>query len=435
MNQDFPPVSVIIPTHNRSFSLQRTLDALSRQRFPFQRTEVLVVADGCTDPTKEMLKTYPAPFPLRFLEQSRQGPAAARNHGAASATGKYLIFLDDDIETSPQFIEAHGQAHQRWPEHTVIGYLSPDVQVQFGFFHLELQIWWQTIFHEMVQPGHRYTYCDLLTGNFSIEAEIFKRMGGFDASLRCHEDYEFGFRLIRSGIPLILVPEAHGVHHETTTLDRSLKRKYEEGKADVLLGIRHPELRPQLPLIPFLKSPSFRNKCLATLAGRWPGIGDKLADGVRQMLTPLERIKQYRRWQRLFGALSDYWYLRGVMEDLNLLTGPERASLNGSDHKDPADLPIEINLKDGLEAAEQKLNRERPASARLRYGQQPVGVISPRVGAEKLRGAHLRPILATELAESLLKALALETAMSPLNPFSRPPRNDTGLFPRKTHAH
>ena len=48
-------VSVIIPTHNRSASLRRTLDALRRQTYSLEQVEVVVVADGCIDDTVEML--------------------------------------------------------------------------------------------------------------------------------------------------------------------------------------------------------------------------------------------------------------------------------------------------------------------------------------------------------------------------------------------
>ncbi|MBF8302594.1 MAG: glycosyl transferase family 2, partial [Candidatus Dadabacteria bacterium] len=61
MNRDMPTISIIIPTHNRSASLLRTLDALRVQTYPLQQVEVLVVADGCSDGTVEGLRHYTAP--------------------------------------------------------------------------------------------------------------------------------------------------------------------------------------------------------------------------------------------------------------------------------------------------------------------------------------------------------------------------------------
>jgi glycosyltransferase involved in cell wall biosynthesis len=103
-------VSIVIPTHNRRDSVERALRALTRQTYPLAASEVIVVADGCTDGTPEISRAG-WPFPLRIMEEASRGPAAARNRGAAVATGELLIFLDDDIEVSPGFVAAHVRAH------------------------------------------------------------------------------------------------------------------------------------------------------------------------------------------------------------------------------------------------------------------------------------------------------------------------------------
>jgi hypothetical protein len=76
---------------------------------------------------------------------------------------------------------------------------------------------------------------------------------------------------------------------------------------------------------------------------------------------------------------------------------------------------IEIDLKEGLFAAEQLLDTYRPTSIRICYGYQPVGYVPLAPGRERLRGEHLRPFLATTLASSLLSAIALEKAMDALS--------------------
>src|SRR5262245_19563251 len=138
MNTDASTISVIIPTHNRCASLRQTLDALSAQTYPLQQVEVLVVADGCVDGTVEMLRRYRAPFGMRIIEQQGQGPAAARNQGAAHATGRLLLFLDDDVKVVPSLIEAYVSAHQRCPGQVVVGYLPPVLESQEGFFRIQL---------------------------------------------------------------------------------------------------------------------------------------------------------------------------------------------------------------------------------------------------------------------------------------------------------
>jgi hypothetical protein len=73
----------------------------------------------------------------------------------------------------------------------VIGYLPARVR-DTDFFSIALRGWWDAMFQEMWKPGHRFTFRDLLSGNFSLERGLFDAVGGFETQLRCHEDYELG---------------------------------------------------------------------------------------------------------------------------------------------------------------------------------------------------------------------------------------------------
>ena len=263
-----PTVSVIIPTHNRCASLQRALGALRAQTYSLREVEVIVVADGCADDTADVVGRYTAPFTLCLIDQPGQGPAAARNCGAAQARGQLLLFMDDDIEPASCWIEAHVSAHAGRTDRVVIGYLPPFIQEPADFFHIELRGWWEAMFQPMRRSDHRFGYWDLLSGNFSLPAELFFRVGGFDPTLWCHEDYELGFRLIQAGASFIFAEDAWGYHHEVTDLDRSLERKYQEGRADVMIGHRHAELRPALPLARFGEPWSSLSRRLRRLLSR-----------------------------------------------------------------------------------------------------------------------------------------------------------------------
>jgi GT2 family glycosyltransferase len=406
-------VSVIIPTHNRKFTLQRTLDALAGQTLSPRDMEVLVVSDGCTDGTAEMVHGYHAPFPLQVVEQTGEGPAAARNHGAALASGKLLLFLDDDVEAAPSLVENHVRAHRSRPNEVVIGYLPPvHPSGPASFFHMGLRAWWEDKFYLMRQAGYRYTYSDLLSGNFSLEAELFASVGGFDPALQCHEDYELGIRLIKAGVTFCFASDAVGYHHEITDLECSFKRKYDEGKADVLIGQRHPDLRPILPMAR-LEAYSLSNRISRRLAFRWPMVGDIVAGLLRLVLGLLEwgRIRGF--WQRLYQGLLTYWYWRGVAGELG-----KPLALGSSLQPSPG-IPetqicrTEIDLSEGLKAAKQKIDHERPTSVYIRFKQHFIGYIPPQPGAEPLRGAHLRSILLTNMLQPMLVAMAMEGILSP----------------------
>ena len=405
-------ISIVIPTHNRRASVERALQALSTQSYPPASIEVIVVADGCTDGTAT-LACQPWPMETRVIEQAHVGPGAARNRGAATATGQLLIFLDDDVEASRGLVAAHAGAHAAGDEMVAIGYLPPELQGRQDLFAFMLRAWWEAMFERMDAIGHRFAYSDLLSGNFSLPRSLFTRVGGFDETLRCHEDYELGLRLIAAGARLRFVPEAAGRHHEHTTLERALQRKREEGRADVVLARRHPELALVLPFAARHRHLTLRGRLLRHLSLTWPAAGDLMAGSCRLTLTALERGRLRGRWRRLLDELLSYWYLRGVGEGL---AGQPPETIFGSPPRMSA-AACELDLQIGLDAAMEVLDDIRPESLRLRWGQVIVGDVEPHPGAEPLRGRHLPGLLRDRFAGPFAKALArahdLENATAP----------------------
>ncbi len=247
---DTPPLTIVIPTHDRAASLRRTLDALARQDCDPGLFEIVVVADGCTDGTHALVETFTMAPRLRLLAREGAGPSAARNAGAARAAGEILVFLDDDIEVDRGFVSSHASRHLSEDKRplVVIGYCPPRVVPTRGLYSAELMNWWEGMFDAMEQPARRFRYSDLLSGNFSLRKSLFNAVGGFDDRLRCHEDYELGFRLIQAGAVFAFERRAWGHHYDISDFERSLARKRDEGKADVELARIHPQLLAGLPL-------------------------------------------------------------------------------------------------------------------------------------------------------------------------------------------
>lgn len=94
-------VTAIIPTWNRADCLRRAIDSALNQRGV--AIEVVVVDDGSTDGTREMLREYGER--IRVVYQQQRGPASARNAGIAIASGEFIAFLDSDDEWLPQKTE------------------------------------------------------------------------------------------------------------------------------------------------------------------------------------------------------------------------------------------------------------------------------------------------------------------------------------------
>jgi len=404
-------ISVIIPTHNRKSALLKTLTALTAQTFPLNNFEVIVVADGCNDGTTEMLEGLDSPLGLTIIEQVGNGAASARNSGASKATGSFLLFLDDDIEASPHLLEAHVLQLQRNPKRVVIGYLPTILEGQKGIFRTKLREWWEDMFIKMNQQGYRFSFRDLLSGNFSLSAKLFKEIGGFNINFKCQEDYELGLRLIQAGASFTFAPQALGYHHEITNLDRSLQRKYQEGKAAVQFAKEYPSIIYALPIISQFNSWYGRTylKQLKYIF-KWPSITDSLARWLRQYLNILEWLRMRGSWQRLLDKLMAYWYLRGVADASGnnemLLTILKDAKAN--EGQGPFPLPFILDIKNGIDKAEIELDKYQPVSLTIKYGDYSIGYVDPKFGFENLRGGHLRTILAKSFADSLAHALTLD---------------------------
>lgn len=407
-------VSVVIPTHNRRAVLQRAIESLAAQSYAPHLVEVIVVADGCTDGTERMVIN--PPLAGRVLAQAHRGPAAARNTGAAAAHGDLLIFLDDDVEASPGLIEAHVRAQKSvGTPALVIGHLPSKPEYAPDLFRIALRSWWDAMFERMRQPGHRFTYADVLSGNCSIPRDFFDMLGGFEERLRCHEDFELGYRALRAGAVVLFESSAAGWHDDMTDLARALWRKREEGVADVWLAREHRELWPALPLAK-APGPSRRARLLQYLASSAPVPGDMFDIAARGYLRLLSRARARHRWRIVLDDLLFYSYWRGVAQALQETTF-DRFRKEMTSSFAPRRDPHELDLTQGLAGAMRELDAVDAPGVVLQYRNVRVGTIEPQPWAEPLRGRHLPDLLRTTFnrpfADALVSGGGLEAIAAP----------------------
>ena len=95
-------ISVIIPVYNAALLIDRCLDSVFAQNGIY-KTEVILIDDGSTDNSVEIIKNRREQSQIILLQQKNAGPAVARNKGLAIASGKYAAFLDDDDYWLPDF--------------------------------------------------------------------------------------------------------------------------------------------------------------------------------------------------------------------------------------------------------------------------------------------------------------------------------------------
>jgi glycosyltransferase involved in cell wall biosynthesis len=115
-------VTVAICTWNRSALLHQTLDQLTRLRIPPGVTwELLIVNNNSTDDTDAVARSFAGRLPLRLLSEPAPGKSNALNRAVHEATGRYILFTDDDVLVDPEWLGAYWAAFHRWPDAAIFG--------------------------------------------------------------------------------------------------------------------------------------------------------------------------------------------------------------------------------------------------------------------------------------------------------------------------
>ncbi|MFD8945020.1 glycosyltransferase family 2 protein [Streptomyces californicus] len=264
---------MVIPTRSKAPSLRATLVALAAQghRGPY---EVVVVDDGSTDGTRELLHRLageaagPAP---RVVEGPERGRAAARNAGAEAARGRRLLFLDDDILTAPGHLNAHQDfsetqalAHgplrefpgaRRWLERHAASdaaeLAAAAARVAAGEEGRLLRNTLETLVCAMdegkVPPVAPWAAC--VGANTSLPRALFEEVGGFDEGFGLGwgcEDLELGVRALAAGAHVVVPAPAAGVHLTHARPDRWEQHAANLDRFTALHGLRAVRELPRL---------------------------------------------------------------------------------------------------------------------------------------------------------------------------------------------
>lgn len=277
-------LSVIIPTYNRAQLVEKTLASLQRQTLPSGAIDVVVVDDGSSDETKQVVTSFERTLSLKYVYQADLGfrVARARNLGIRLAESDICVFIDSGVVLERGCLEAHLHAHrQAAGPLALIGYVLGFSQVadRSGML-LELlhRHGGDAVFAELQRRSEHadirepiYTrYRDGIgslpapwvffwTCNVSVDRASLLRVGGFDeryTSWGC-EDVDLGHALHAAGVPIALCRAATSLHYphakdrgenvRTSSLNRRyLHAKYGTRATELLLTRRCMEVNDVL---------------------------------------------------------------------------------------------------------------------------------------------------------------------------------------------
>ncbi len=231
---------MVIPTYNRAELLRRTLESLARQDLPKSDFEVLVVDDGSSDPTAEVVAGFQDRLDVRYFFQPDEGwrVAQARNVGIAHATGEVCVFVDSGVVLHSGCVRAHVESHQRADGPVAVcGYVygwgregaeaeemlrtldfdDPDASIELmrgtGRWADVRDPFYARLADDLARlPAPWIVYW---TCNVSAPTDRVRAVGGFDEQIRSWggEDIDLGYRLHLDGVRFTLNRSASSIHY------------------------------------------------------------------------------------------------------------------------------------------------------------------------------------------------------------------------------
>lgn len=247
--------SVIVPTYNSRGTIASCLEALLHQSMPPSEYEIIVVDDGSTDGTEEIVKKYD----VKYLSQPHRGPAAARNLGVAHAAGDIVLFTDADCVPAADWIKKMSLPFE---DDEIVGvkgaYQTRQRELMARFVQLEYEDK-----YERMRKNRWIDFIDTYSAGY--RRDVLLANDGFDTGFpgASVEDQELSFRLAKRGYKMVFQPEAIVYHRHATDLTSYVRKKFRIGYWKVRVHARHPQkiasdshtpqvLKVQVGLMPIL---------------------------------------------------------------------------------------------------------------------------------------------------------------------------------------
>ena len=226
MERHIPKVIVIIPSYNREKYIRTTIDSTLSQTYG--NIEVVVVDDGSTDRSREILESYGKRIRLlEHEERANRGQSAAINLAMRSTGGEYVAILDSDdiwtvdkIEKQVDYLERH-----------------PDIGIVYGNGYAIDED--GKILYKLIPPGHReendpsrmLLECHFnIPSNALVRRSAFDRTGEFDETLRSSQDHDMAIRLLEVTKAAFLdEPVWYYRRHPDTQSTKHTKRRWVNG--------------------------------------------------------------------------------------------------------------------------------------------------------------------------------------------------------------
>lgn len=236
---ELPFVAIIIPVKNRPQDIFDCLTSLKNVDYPKEKIEVIVIDDGSTDETPDVIRSFAE---VRLIcNTTSKGPAECRNIGEKEANGEILAFLDSDCTVK-----------EDWLREIIPFFVINQIGAIGGFvdsFYNQSLLDRYEVACSSLNMGKRILFDCQKKSNFYVPScnlfvkrTVFQEVGGFKIGMHVGEDVDFCWRMRQAGYSLLYLPLGAVYHKHRNILIKMLTRRLEYGTSEAALYSQHAEI-------------------------------------------------------------------------------------------------------------------------------------------------------------------------------------------------
>ncbi len=261
-----------MPTLNRASLLAQSLESLARQTLSPSEYEVIVIDDGSTDDTADVIPRFSSRFNLRCVSIENSGISAAKNLGLFLSEAPITLFFDDDDIADSALLREHLDAHSRNPDENIaiLGHTTWDPRLEITPVMEYVTEIGQLLFsYRNCADGQQLSYTYFWGGRSSCKRRFLTQHGIFNQDFRAIiEDIELAYRLSKHGLGVVHARAAASFMARPVTFDDFCRRCEKQGDALRRFSMLHSEREVQA-------------YCrVAGAAAQWAEVGQQLPSDV-----------------------------------------------------------------------------------------------------------------------------------------------------------
>ncbi|MDD7913098.1 glycosyltransferase [Polaribacter ponticola] len=230
--------SIIIPVYNRPQEIDELLASLTKQDFS-THFEVLIIEDGSTDSSEEIVSKYESQLDLKYFFKENSGAGASRNFGMQNASGNYFIILDSDVIVPEQYLlEVQNALENNFTD----AFGGPDAaHKSFTSLQKAINYSMTSVLTTGGIRGKKQTVGKFQPRSFNLGLSIkaFEKTEGF-SKMKNGEDIDLTFRLWENGFETQLIEKAFVYHKRRSTIRQFYKQTFGFGTARPILNKKYP---------------------------------------------------------------------------------------------------------------------------------------------------------------------------------------------------